>query len=131
MKWPVWRPLLAAIALSALIRAFDIDQSISAMCYDPAHNAWPLERAEPWYGFYWYGRVPPISLGILGGLVAIFGRSVLPKSDPQRTVRLQRAGLFLALMLLIGPGLIVEVAMKSLWGRPRPIQCEEIGRAHV
>jgi lipid A 4'-phosphatase len=30
-------------------------------------------------------------------------------------------------MLLIGPGLLVNAGLKSLWGRPRPLQCEEFG----
>ena len=43
------------------------------------------------------------------------------------TGTLQRAGLFLALLMLIGPGLIVNVGFKEFWGRPRPNQIQTFG----
>ena len=35
--------------------------------------------------------------------------------------------LFLASSLILGPGLLVNVALKNHWGRPRPVQVEQFG----
>ena len=42
-----------------------------------------------------------------------------------------RAGLFLVLLFIIGPGLIVNHGFKNHWGRPRPHQIEEFGGQHA
>ena len=126
-RWPVWRPLIAMVLLSLLIRSFEIDQKISGMCYDSVHGEWPLDRAEPWLWFYRNGTYPPMLVGIAGAIIALFGPKLFPAMDPQKLNQTRRNGAFLALLLLIGPGLLVNASLKSLWGRPRPLQCQEFG----
>ena len=125
--WPVVWPLIGVVLLSLIIRNFAIDQQVSALCYDPVGRIWPLETAEPWLWFYRNGTIPPLLTGITGALVFIFGARLLPSADSMSLNGIRRKGLFLALLLLIGPGLIVNSSLKMLWGRPRPLQCEQFG----
>ena len=126
-RWPVWRPLLAVLGLSLLIRIFEIDLKVAGMCYDSVRGEWPLERAEPWLWFYRNGTYPPLLVGLAGAAVAIFGSRLFPSMDLQKLNQTRRCGAFLALLLLIGPGILVNASLKSLWGRPRPPQCQEFG----
>jgi lipid A 4'-phosphatase len=127
VRWPIWGPLFAMIGVSAIIRIFDIDLSVSDLCYDRNRRYWPFDTAQPWLWFYRNGTLPPLILGIGGGLVFLFGTLAFRNSDPVRIQRARRAGLFLALLLLIGPGLLVNSSLKMMWGRPRPWQCEQFG----
>ncbi len=125
--WPIVWPLIALVLMSLIIRNFAIDQQVSERCYDPVGRIWPLETAQPWLWFYRNGTIPPLLIGITGALVFIFGSSLLPRADSVSLNGIRRQGLFLALLLLIGPGLIVNSSLKMLWGRPRPLQCEQFG----
>src|SRR5262249_54397117 len=124
-RWPVFLPLAAILVASTLIRAFDVDLIASSLSYDFERAYWPFARAEPWLGFYRYGIFPPILLGIVGLLAFTRGKWSFPLTRSQSPQAIRREGLFLVLMLLIGPGLLVNAGLKSLWGRPRPLQCED------
>lgn|GEM_PF-1116854 len=126
-RWPIWRPLFVALIVSLFVRVTDLDRKISSLNYDVSHNEWPLERAEPWLSFYRYGTIPPVLLGIAGAMVALTAPWLMSSASRVRVRAIQRGGLFLALMLGIGPGLLVNVWLKTIWGRPRPIQCSDFG----
>ena len=125
--WPIWQPLLAILLFSLLIRIFEIDQKVAGMCYDSVRGEWPFERAQPWLWFYRNGTYPPLLVGFAGAVVAIFGSRLFPSWDMRKLSQTRRSGAFLALLLLIGPGILVNASLKSLWGRPRPLQCQEFG----
>ena len=124
-RWPVVVPLIVAFLASLVIRFFDLDRKISELHYDSVRQLWPCERADPWLSFYRYGTYPPVILGAVGGAVFLFGRRLWPSLDERQLKLLRLNGLFLALMLIIGPGLVVNLGLKSLVGRPRPLQCQE------
>jgi len=122
-NWPILIPVAAMVLVSVLIRATDLDLRVAAQFYDRNQKVWTYELAEPWLTIYRQGTLPSFVVGIGGAIVALFGPWILPRTDVRRTRAKQRAGLFLALMLALGPGLIVNVGFKHAWGRPRPIQC--------
>lgn len=124
-SWPIWTPLIAMLVVSALVRLFDLDRQISSCFYDRESHYWPCERSEPWLSFYRYGIHPPLLLGIGGAVVFVLGNLLKRSIEPGRLQRWRRGGLFLALMILIGPGLLINGGFKSLGGRPRPLQCQE------
>jgi len=126
-RWPIWQPLLAALLFSLLVRTFDWDRKISALFYDTKSHTWPLQFVEPFLTFYRFGIYPPVVVGIAGGVFAVFGHQLWPRTEQARMNHLRRGGLFLALLLILGPGLVVEVGFKSFWGRPRPKECHEFG----
>lgn len=124
---PVVWPLLAALVFSCLIRVFDLDRKCAALFYDSISHRWPFERIEPLRSFYYFGRFPPAILALTGLIVALFAGRLKRWNPFATTDEFRRVGLFLALMYLIGPGLLIEAGLKSYWGRPRPVQCEEFG----
>lgn len=126
-NWPVWRPLAAVLLLSVLIRIFEVDQNISRLCYDFEGHRWPFDTAHPWLWFYRNGPLPPLLIGLGGGALFLWSLLFRKPVDPARSDRLRRVGLFLCLLLLIGPGLLVNSSLKMMWGRPRPWQCEQFG----
>jgi membrane-associated PAP2 superfamily phosphatase len=126
-NWPIWWPILVILFTSVLIREFDLDRMVSKPWYNASQGRWPLERSEPFYSFYLYGVYPPLVLGGVGLFAACFGPLIWRHAEKNRLKSLRAGGLFLVLMLAIGPGLIVNGCLKALWGRPRPIQCKDFG----
>jgi membrane-associated PAP2 superfamily phosphatase len=121
--WPITIPMLSLLAVSLLIRWTDFDLIVAAQFYDNTKKVWTYELAEPWLTIYRQGTLPSVIVGITGAVVAVLGRLILPRRMWANAGNIRRAGLFLGLMLVLGPGLIVNVGFKHLWGRPRPIQC--------
>jgi membrane-associated PAP2 superfamily phosphatase len=60
--------------------------------------------------------VPPIA--------AVVGKLLFPR---RKMLISGRAALFLISTMLLGPGLMVNVALKDHWGRPRPIDIAQYG----
>lgn len=99
---------------------YDPDLFVSGLFYRP-DEGWYLAQANPWYFLYHYGMVPAFVLAS-GGLIVFLGGFFLRPLRP-----LRRAGIFLVLFLIIGPGLIVNVLLKDHWGRPRPADIVTFG----
>lgn len=122
-RWPIAVPMAALILVSLIIRWTDFDLKVAGLFYDRESKTWTHELAQPWLTIYRQGTLPSFFLGIGGAVVAVFGQWILPRRIWRQSKAIRRAGLFLALMLVLGPGLIVNVGFKDFWGRPRPIQC--------
>ncbi len=114
-------PALLLLAGTLLFRATDTDLAIVGLFYDDVQRAWPFVEAEPWNTLYLYGPLPGLLIGIGGGLLGI-GATAIGKWETWG-----KAGVFLALMLLLGPGLAVNTIFKPHWGRPRPNQVDQFG----
>lgn len=119
--WPLLAPLLALAALTLAFRFTTLDQAISSWFYDSELFNWPWFFSTPCTFFYRIGIYPPFVLVSCGGALLLFGRLI------DRTWSLSRAGLFLVLVMAIGPGLIVNLGFKGNWGRARPHQVREFG----
>ena len=116
----IWIPALLLIAATAFFRLTDADLTLSS-CFFAGHNSsgnldidWPNRTTQPWTALYDWGIYPAWVLGC-GGLaawvVSFFWGRLRSWRDP---------GLFLAVMLIVGPGVIVNGVFKPCWGRPRP-----------
>jgi len=71
--------------------------------------------------FYDYGTKPGLALGIGGALVFV-GSFFMARFRPFR-----QEALFLALVLALGSGLLINGIIKPYWGRPRPRATELFG----
>lgn len=120
-QWPVMMPLLGLIGLTMLFRYTPLDQTVSSWFYDSQTQNWPLFFSAPCTFFYRVGIYPPFVLMSFGAGLLLFGWTV------DRTFSLSRAGLFLVLLMVIGPGLIVNLGFKGHWGRARPHQVQQFG----
>ncbi|MBS0205737.1 MAG: phosphatase PAP2 family protein [Planctomycetes bacterium] len=123
-RWPIVGPMLVLVLISLLIRWTDFDMQVAGLFYDHLQKVWPYELANPWLTIYRQGTIPSFVVGIGGAIVALLGRWILPRPEWRDSVEIRRSGVFLGLFLVLGPGLIVNVGFKHLWGRPRPIQCK-------
>lgn len=126
-SWPILWPVAVLVVMSFIIRVFDVDRMISSRCYNAVNHVWPCERADPWLSFYRYGVYPPLLLGIASVISAIWARRIWSKMDLVEVQLIRLRSAFLCLLLLIGPGLLINGGLKSVWGRPRPLQCQEFG----
>ncbi len=114
-------PILTLTALTALIRCFDLDIRVNRLFFDANAGEFPALHARPSLVAYHYGPLPGLLLGI--GAAAMFVASfVWTRCRPFRA-----GAAFLALLLAIGPGLIVNGLLKSSWNRPRPCDLTEFG----
>lgn len=113
---------LAAVALFLLLPGLDV--RVSTLFYLPGHS-FPLAGA-PMYeivrqSFRWTGN--------LSGVVGLALMLVWLLLGPERKVPARLWGYLFAVMA-IGPGALVNLVVKPLWGRARPANVELFGGPH-
>ena len=118
--WVVWAGTFL-LALSAFLLAPGLDRAVSAWAYGADETFASTISGLTGIIRQWG---PDTVLTLLGGVLlwAAIGRWV---GLPKLLERAQAA--YLALCLLLGPGLIVNAGLKSFWGRARPSQTELFG----
>jgi lipid A 4'-phosphatase len=87
---------------------------------------WDLElqlKKNIWIDSFLYdfGNIPALLLSIAGFLafvLSFISKNLLPW---------RRIGLFLVTFMILGPGLLINVAIKDLWNRPRPADIVDFG----
>jgi len=114
-----WSPLKEAILVAALLIAATAviaitNADIIVSSYFVIDGQWPIGNQFPWITLYRIDRFPAVFLAILGliGVLIAFFR-------PEKR-HWAKPGIFLVMLLTIGPGLIVNSLLKEHWGRPRP-----------
>ncbi|NVN90555.1 MAG: phosphatase PAP2 family protein [Desulfuromonadales bacterium] len=116
MKQGIWAEFLAVLAtmmsLTILIAYSGADLSVSSHFYQS--NGWPVGEQFPWKWLYRMDGYPAIAIATFGLCSACSG-GIMSRHRLWR-----RQGIFLVLLLVLGPGLLVNVVFKSHWGRPRP-----------
>jgi len=111
---------LILVILTILFSVTNCDVAIERLFYSP-EKGWFMRNANPWHALYQYGNFPGLALasaGLLGVVVSFFYR---------KAVKYRKAALFLSLVMVLGPGLVVNTGLKHYWGRPRPRQIQEFG----
>lgn len=127
--WPFVWPLCATLALTVAILATNADLRVAELMFDRDAGQWTFASNSLLKLVYRYGPLPGVVVGIAAAVVAVVGRW-RPQHrmwGPSRDT--QRACVFLALLLALGPGLIINSGFKSMWGRPRPSECVNFGGA--
>jgi membrane-associated PAP2 superfamily phosphatase len=112
-------PATILILATLLIAATNADLKISSMfCIG---GKWPIGDKQPWHLLYLLDRIPAITMGVVG-LVAVLIGSIYKERRSWI-----RPGLFIVILLALGPGLIVNSVFKEYWGRPRPREIIQSG----
>jgi len=113
-------PAVFLLSMTLLFRVTDLDMQLAALFYDPA-SGWPLGGEFPWLQLYRYGYWPALVLACGSLLFLVFSLA----SGMRRTWR--KPALFFVLLMLLGPGLVVNVVFKDNWDRPRPREIQAFG----
>lgn len=112
----LWAGLLAMALTTLVFNLTQLDILVQSRFYipDPPPGPWPMGNSRVWEMLYHYGTIPGIVAGV--GAILAFGASF---TSP-RFIRYRFPSLFLMLVMIIGPGVVVNGIGKGLFGRPRP-----------
>lgn len=117
--------LLLFAAIGALLVAFPhIDLAIAGLFHDPIDGFYL--RENPLVRLVFHG-VPWITRTVVASLVLFLLAAWTIWRRREFFSRQRRAALYLLLVMLIGPGLLVNTLFKDHWGRARPVQIVEFG----
>lgn len=117
-------PLLLLGVATLGLRFSPVDMAVARSVFDPTlQQPWKWAWQLPWSKLYEYGVWPAWIMAVAGLILAAF-------AGQERFGRWRRAGLFLVLVTILGPGLIVNLALKPWYGRPRPRDLAEFGGQH-
>jgi len=115
--------ILALILISIAINYFDLDRGLQSKFYSQ-DSGWFLKNAQPWKFFYHYGNIPAL-------IIAIGALLILALSSYRSKLNLySKKALYLLLVIVVGPGLLINSVLKDNWGRPRPRNITEFDGKH-
>lgn len=119
----IWM-LLSAVAFAALFLAFpEIDLWAAGQFYSPERGF--LFKGNAFFDLAKTSVEIVVVTLLLGSLFFLLPRrlGVVPAAWLSR----RRAAAYILLVLLLGPGLLVNAVFKDQWGRARPSQVEPLG----
>lgn len=119
---PIGVPLAILAVLTTLVLAFDLDNRV-ARHYYAGQGVWRLDSNWLVQLLYNYGTWPAIIAVAACALKFAIG------SIKRRTMAAKHLGVYAALVLILGPGLVVNAVFKDHFGRPRPRNVIEFGGA--
>jgi len=117
----IW--LLLAISSTLIFWFTDIDIKLAAYFYHPENveDVWPDKNWWLWRILFEYA----FPFTVFSGIVALLVFIISHFHDKSR--RFRRQALYILLVIVIGPGLVVNLIVKDHWGRPRPMHITQFG----
>lgn len=112
---------LVLLILTILFRLTEADLIICHWFYGEGHDTWLFADWSICIFLYYFGPLPGLVMGLGGLLVAVMSKwhaVMRPWAS---------SGLFLGLLLALGPGILVNGVFKPNWYRPRPKQVSDFG----
>jgi len=123
-----WLPEIICLAVVAMLATLpfwwsSLDLTVSGWFYhsEGLSNSWFLRDLGLWRFFFWVAPWFTIVLGLLG--LATLAIGILKREK----IRLRVYGMFLFLVVIIGPGLVINAGFKDHWDRPRPRDVQAFG----
>ncbi|MDD3234777.1 MAG: phosphatase PAP2 family protein [Candidatus Cloacimonetes bacterium] len=120
LSWDFIVPLLILIIGTAVFRSGNLDLDIQSRYYSPV-SGWLFNSSSFAIFIYHYGNLPALLLSI-GGL----GMYILSFNKPRLTAY-RKIGIYLVIVMVVGPGILVNSILKDNWGRPRPRDLTQFG----
>ncbi|KAA0892032.1 phosphatase PAP2 family protein [Oryzomonas rubra] len=112
-------PIAVLMVATVFIAVTGVDLKAAQFFY--INGVWPVGDAQPWHFLYLYGYYPAYILG--GAALALYVAGfVKPYLTPFR-----KGAAFMVILLMLGPGLLVNTVFKDGWGRPRPREVTQFG----
>ncbi len=115
--------ILVLAGLTLVIWRTGLDLGLAGMVVGP-DNTWPGMDRLPWNLLYRWAPAPAFAMAGVALVLLVAG--VLSA----RWRRFRRDALFVILLLALGPGLLVNVALKDHVGRARPREVVQFGGSH-
>lgn len=115
---PILIPFLVLVVATLCLRATALDVQLSGLFYG-GNGEWPMVNAQPFRAIYDYGTYPACVITILSGVGWIAGLA-FHRGLARRTF-------FCLMVVLIGPGLMINGILKPVIARPRPCQIVDFG----
>jgi lipid A 4'-phosphatase len=114
--------LIPIAIFTLLFYLFDWDVAIAGQFWNST-DEWFLGDLQPWVFFEEYLDIPIVVVAVVA-LVLFFGSFFVP------TLKHFRWELFfIAIVVGVGDGVIVNLILKTYWGRPRPREVLQFGGA--
>lgn len=113
-------PLFVLASLTALIAATGTDLLLESRFYLRG-SGWIYADLFPWKHLYRFGVFPSIAITV-GSLLIVIASFFSARAYVYR-----KCAAFFFLLMLLGPGLLVNSVLKDHWGRPRPRQMQVFG----
>jgi len=112
--------LFSLISATGVCVFMNADITMARLFYQPGAG-FPIGKLQPWKFLYDFGVYPAYTMGTIALLIVIAGyfRASL--------ISIRRQALFIAILLIIGPGILVNSIFKDHWGRPRPVRVDIFG----
>ncbi|HEB49675.1 MAG TPA: phosphatase PAP2 family protein [Desulfobulbus sp.] len=114
---------LVLVGLTLVIWWAGLDLRLAGTVVGP-DNSWPGVERPPWGLLY---RWAPLPAFVLAGVCLLL---LVAGFFSTRWRRVRRDALFIILLLALGPGLLVNVALKDHVGRARPREVVQFGGSH-
>ncbi len=115
--------IISLITLSFIGWILELDQNIASAVYSP-DKGWEGAFETFWRWLYVVAPWPAIAMGVGALAVLIVGFLVRDLAVYRKEM------VFLLLLLLLGPGLLVNIVLKDNVGRPRPHETIQFGGEH-
>ncbi|MDH3348059.1 MAG: phosphatase PAP2 family protein [Desulfobulbaceae bacterium] len=112
--------IVMLVFFTVLIGVFDADRVVARFALD-SNGQWLGKNNRYFNAIYDYAHLPGFFIVGSGLLILVFGYFV------EKIKKYRRDGIFVILLLLLGPGLVVNVALKDNLGRARPSEIKEFG----
>lgn len=116
-------PLSLLVIITVLFRISEWDIQIQSFFYR-SETGWFLKDVQPWNWIYKYSNLPALFIAI--GSLIIFALSF----NFLKFYKYRLISLFLVLVMIIGPGILINSILKGNWGRPRPRNIKEFDGKH-
>ncbi|HEX5219163.1 MAG TPA: phosphatase PAP2 family protein [Verrucomicrobiae bacterium] len=117
---PIYLPLLALMTLSVVFHFSQLDLNLQRVFWSPT-NGWSFANHPLVQLLYRCGTWPAMLVGVTAAAAWVV--LIVRKKWPQ----LRALCLFLVLVLIIGPGLLINAGFKDHFGRSRPVQVNQFG----
>jgi lipid A 4'-phosphatase len=115
--WDFLFPLVILTSLTAVFWVTDADITLEKLFYTQEFG-WLYKGEYFVHLLYNYGYLPALWTAV-GALLVLIGSFWV-----RGLFRYRKAALFCVLLMLLGPGLVVNGIFKDTWGRPRPRQTD-------
>lgn len=121
----VW--LFLVVTTTLLFWFTNLDTQLAALFYHPGNSsvAWPYQYWPKIKFLYDYAFPFTVITGL--SALAIY----ISSHFHHFSRRYRRRSLYILLVILIGPGLVVNLIFKDHWGRPRPVHIQEFGGQYI